>query len=140
MKTRARMGREDGAAAVEMALVLPLLVLLVFGIIEFGFIFNRKITITHAAREGVRTYSLTGDKTKACTAALDAAPDISAGSKTCNAYATPPANGLDCDTPDPVTTADGTQVTVGCAYTYELPLYFFEGAVTVSSTAKARRE
>src|ERR687892_2642184 len=58
MKRRGRMGAEDGAAAVEMALVLPLLLLLVFGIIEFGFIFNRWITVTHSAREGVRQLAL----------------------------------------------------------------------------------
>ena len=45
---------EKGASAVEFALILPILVLLVFGIIEFGIAFNNYITITHAAREGAR--------------------------------------------------------------------------------------
>jgi Flp pilus assembly pilin Flp len=45
---------EDGAAAVEFALLLPLLVLLVFGIIEFGAAFNAKIQATNAAREAAR--------------------------------------------------------------------------------------
>jgi Flp pilus assembly pilin Flp len=46
--------REDGAAAVEFALLLPLLVLLLFGFIQFGIAFNTKIQATNAAREGAR--------------------------------------------------------------------------------------
>jgi Flp pilus assembly protein TadG len=45
---------EDGAAAVEFALLLPLLVLLLFGFIQFGLAFNTKIQATNAAREGAR--------------------------------------------------------------------------------------
>jgi hypothetical protein len=50
------MGRrgQDGAAAVEFALLLPLLVLLLFGFIQFGIAFNTKIQATNAAREGAR--------------------------------------------------------------------------------------
>ena len=47
-----------GAAAVEMALVLPLLLLLVFGIVDFGRALNLQITLTQAAREGVRPAAL----------------------------------------------------------------------------------
>ena len=46
---------EDGAAAVEFALLLPLLVLLLFGIIQFGIAFNARIQATNAAREAART-------------------------------------------------------------------------------------
>jgi Flp pilus assembly protein TadG len=42
--------RDRGAAAVEFALLLPLLLLLVFGIIDFGRALNAEITITQAAR------------------------------------------------------------------------------------------
>ena len=45
---------QDGAAAVEFALLLPLLVLLLFGIIEFGFAFSTRIQATNAAREAAR--------------------------------------------------------------------------------------
>jgi Flp pilus assembly pilin Flp len=45
---------EDGAAAVEFALLLPLLVLLLFGLIEFGLAFNKRIQATNAAREAAR--------------------------------------------------------------------------------------
>ena len=45
---------DHGAAAVEFALVLPLLLLILFGIIDFGRWYNAQITLTQAAREGVR--------------------------------------------------------------------------------------
>jgi Flp pilus assembly pilin Flp len=45
---------QEGAAAVEFALLLPLLVLLLFGMIEFGFAFNTRIQATNAAREAAR--------------------------------------------------------------------------------------
>jgi len=45
---------ENGAAAVEFALLLPLLVLLLFGFIQFGTAFNARIQATNAAREAAR--------------------------------------------------------------------------------------
>ena len=46
--------QQDGAAAVEFALLLPLLVVLLFGIIQFGLAFNTRIQATNAAREAAR--------------------------------------------------------------------------------------
>ncbi len=43
-----------GASAVEFALVLPILVVLVFGIIEFSLVLYDKAMITNASREGAR--------------------------------------------------------------------------------------
>ena len=43
---------------VEMAIILPLLVVLVFGIINFGIAFNRLQGFHAAAREGARTASI----------------------------------------------------------------------------------
>ena len=51
---------ERGSAAVEFALMLPVLVVLVFGIAEFGRIYHVQTTISGAAREGVRSMALTG--------------------------------------------------------------------------------
>jgi len=45
---------ETGAAIVEFAIILPILLLLVMGIIQFGFIFNGQITLTSISREAVR--------------------------------------------------------------------------------------
>jgi Flp pilus assembly protein TadG len=46
--------REDGAAAVEFALLLPLLMVLLFGIIEFGMILYFQGVVSAASREGAR--------------------------------------------------------------------------------------
>ena len=53
-------GLEQGAQLVEFALVLPLLLLVVLGIAEFGFIFMRWRVVTNAAREGARIAVLPG--------------------------------------------------------------------------------
>jgi Flp pilus assembly protein TadG len=52
-----RFGRDRGAAAVEFALLLPVVLLLVFGLIDFGRALNAQITLTQAAREGARLAS-----------------------------------------------------------------------------------
>lgn len=69
--SRRKAGRmnDRGAAAVEMALVLPMLLLLVFGIIDFGRMLNAQITLTEAAREGARASVLGGDPNAAAKAA-----------------------------------------------------------------------
>jgi Flp pilus assembly protein TadG len=46
--------KENGAAAVEFAILLPLLAGLVFGIIEFGLLLYNQQVITNASREGAR--------------------------------------------------------------------------------------
>jgi Flp pilus assembly protein TadG len=46
--------RETGASAVEFAIILPILVLLIFGIIEFSVALYDKAMITNASREGAR--------------------------------------------------------------------------------------
>jgi Flp pilus assembly protein TadG len=73
------MKREDGAALVEFAIVLSLLVLILFGIIEFGRAYNAQVTLTHASREGVRVLAITGDSEAAADATRDAAPNLDPG-------------------------------------------------------------
>jgi Flp pilus assembly protein TadG len=48
------------AAAVELAVVTPVLLTMLFGIIEFGWIFTVRQALTTAAREGARTAVLPG--------------------------------------------------------------------------------
>ena len=66
-------GSERGAAAVEFALILSLLVAIIGGIVDFGFAFNAQLSLTHAAREGVRVEAIgTGDPVAAATSAFSA--------------------------------------------------------------------
>jgi len=46
--------RRRGVATVEMALVLPLLLMLTFGMIEYGWMFLKSQQVTNAARQGAR--------------------------------------------------------------------------------------
>ena len=54
---------ERGAALVEFALVLPLLLVVIAGIVDFAFLFQRYEVITNAAREGARMASLSSPGT-----------------------------------------------------------------------------
>jgi Flp pilus assembly pilin Flp len=53
-RIRRRAAGEDGAALVEFALILPVLAVLLFGILEFGKLFNYWIDETHLTAEGAR--------------------------------------------------------------------------------------
>jgi Flp pilus assembly protein TadG len=114
---------ERGVVAVEFALVLPLLVTLVFGIVQFGLALNTKLTLTHAAREGARA-AVVGSDVK--TAVKDAATGI--GLKTSD------IDVVECDE-DEV----GEQAEVEASTEYELSIPFTElGDITLSSKAVMR--
>jgi Flp pilus assembly protein TadG len=63
--TGRRRPRDRGAAAVEFALILPVLLLIIFGIIDFGRMLNAQINASQAAREGARVVMLGGDADEA---------------------------------------------------------------------------
>lgn len=56
-----KLKNQRGTAAVEFALVLPLLILFIFGIIEFGLAMHAKEILTNAGREGARAGIVFGD-------------------------------------------------------------------------------
>lgn len=58
---------------VEAALVLPILIMLLVGIVEFGRVWNAQLSLSHAAREGIREYVVSGDETAAVNVAAAAA-------------------------------------------------------------------
>jgi Flp pilus assembly protein TadG len=51
---RDRISRQDGVAAVEFALILPVLALILFGVLEFGRVWSQYQVFQGAAREGAR--------------------------------------------------------------------------------------
>jgi Flp pilus assembly protein TadG len=80
-KSRVNVGADRGAAAVELGLLLPLLLLIVMGIIDFGGMLNAQNALTQAAREGARARALDQDdvpgKTRsAATSRLITAADV----------------------------------------------------------------
>ena len=103
---------EKGAALVEFAIVAPLLLLLVFGIIEFGRAYNAQNTLTHAAREGAREYAITQDPVAGEAAAINAATSLDPALITATLSA--------CD--------PGQPATVTLEYPFQLRIAFFPAA------------
>jgi Flp pilus assembly protein TadG len=73
-----RIRDEQGQTATEFALVLPVLALLLFGVIQFGILFNNYVTLTDAVRSGARKAAVSrqasdpeGDTEDAVRAAAD---------------------------------------------------------------------
>lgn len=67
---------ERGAAVVEFALILPILVLFVFGIVEFGRAYSARIELTGAVREGARAVALGASIDEARDTTRDGAPGL----------------------------------------------------------------
>lgn len=114
-----RKQRNDrGASAVEFALVLPILMLLICGIVDFGRAFNARITLTNAAREAVRVWALGGsyDATRAAAIAT-AAPAEAPPTKLTNVTITNLTN-----TSPPCPFGQTTTVTVRGDFSYVFPL------------------
>ena len=101
--------RESGAALVEFAIIMPLLLLLVFGIIEFGRAYNAQNSLTHAAREGAREYAITQDEDAGRATAKAAATSLDSSKIT--------VTFSDCDPGDPAT--------VTLRYPFQLQIAFF---------------
>ncbi|HEX5631377.1 MAG TPA: TadE family protein [Acidimicrobiia bacterium] len=117
------MKHEDGAALVEFAIVLSLLVLILFGIIEFGRAYNAQATLTHASREGVRVLAITGDATEAAAAARNAAPSLD-----------PALIGVSTE---PCSPGYPTELTVTYPFNLDIP-FFGARSLTLDATAVMR--
>jgi Flp pilus assembly protein TadG len=55
---------DRGAVAVEFGLLAPFLILLVFGLMDFGWMFSRDMVVQNVARDAVRVASLEGSYTQ----------------------------------------------------------------------------
>jgi Flp pilus assembly protein TadG len=111
--TKTRMKNERGQTMTEFALVLPILVVLLFGIIQFGIAFNNYVTLTDAIRAGARKAAVSrnaSDPAGACKAAVLAAAD--------NLDKTDLQKNLTCSS----TWAPGSDVTVSADYKYDISL------------------
>jgi Flp pilus assembly protein TadG len=115
---RARHGDTRGAAAVEFALVLPVVLLLVLGIVDFGRMLDWQIKLSGAAREGARWVALgQGDPTNRVRTATGDAGSASVAV----AYTA-------CPSPPPTGASSvNTTVTATRAYTLLTPLRTISG-------------
>jgi Flp pilus assembly protein TadG len=60
MKRRIRTYEDDGQTMVEFVLVLPILLVVLFGIVQFGITFKDYLALTDAVRAGARTAAVSG--------------------------------------------------------------------------------
>lgn len=117
-------GSERGAAAVEFALILPILVLILFGVIEFVGVYNAQLMVTGAAREAARDMAIHGAVDDAAEAARAAAIGI-------------PEGALDV-TVAPATCAEGTDITVTVVYDRPFLTGLFGSTVELTGLATRR--
>jgi Flp pilus assembly protein TadG len=76
MRRHNQIRRENGQTMTEFALVLPVICLLLFGVIQFGILFNNYVTLTDAVRTGARKAAVsrqTGNPTGDTVAAVRSA-------------------------------------------------------------------
>lgn len=123
-----------GAAAVEFAVVAPVLFLLVFGMIEFGRMVMVQQVLTNASREGARIAVLDGATTSDVTSAVQS---YLAGASISGATVTV--------TPNPPSSAGyGEPVTVSVSVGFNqvswLPAPMFLGGRQLTATSVMRRE
>lgn len=107
------LNKEQGAVAVEFALLLPVLLVILLGIIEFGRVYNAQITVTQAAREGARVMAIQNDAALARDSAIQAASALDSSLLTVEIEARGP------DMSGPITSDSclpGQQVTVRISY------------------------
>jgi Flp pilus assembly protein TadG len=93
-----RLRSERGAELIEFALILPLLMLIILGLVDFGFLFQRFEVVTNAAREGARMAVLPGYATADVNARV--AAYVSAG-------------GVATTSTNPVVTVTNVNIAVG---------------------------
>ena len=114
----------------EFALVLPILALLLFGVIQFGIVFNNYITLTDATRAGARKAAVSRrstDPPSACTGAIRASANNLIQSRLTTT----------CDS----TWLPGEDVRVTATYPYSISLLgLFSKAGNLTSTTTERVE
>ena len=129
-RLHARLRSERGATAVEFAFILPLLIVLVLGIAEFGRAFQVSGTLSAAAREGVRVMALQNDPVAARAAVRGAAPTLNPAVTDAQIVITPAS----CPT------TGATNTTVRLTVTYPMPFFtdFFGSGVDLHGTGVMR--
>ena len=126
--------RDDrGAAALEFALILPILVVLVFGVIAFGYMLSFRQAMSQAAAEGGRAAAVqvggtsNGDRISAARAAINDALD---------------SYGVECTSGGALTHAGGASgtcaITIGSLHVRARPVRSAPRSPSTTPTATTR--
>jgi Flp pilus assembly protein TadG len=142
MRRRVHIRREDGQALVEFALVLPLLMALLLGIVQFGIVFNNYETLTDATRVGARKAAVArfvGDNGASAIAAVkSSATGLNLSAPGAVKVTSCPTDAT-CATNDWTTT--GNVVTVTATYPYSIKILDWTiKAGNLTSVTKERLE
>jgi Flp pilus assembly protein TadG len=131
-----RLRDERGASAVEFAFIVPLLILLMLGIAEFGHAFQVQGTLSAAAREGVRAMALQNNPDAARAVVRNAADSLNPG--VTNEQIKIKIEGGTAET-CPTTVGAGSQ-SVRLTITYPMPFltHFFGSGLTLTGTGVMR--
>lgn len=126
--------KRRGAAAVEFAIVLPVFVILVLGMIEIGRYIMVQQVLTNASREGARRAVLDGASESEITTAVRTYLNNSAVNGTAATVVFNPPELDDADSGDPVTVT----VSISRAAVSWLPMQNYNGAALSASTVMRR--
>jgi Flp pilus assembly protein TadG len=118
MRSRISFRNEQGQAAAEFALVLPVLAILLFGIAQFGIAFNHYLTLTDAVRAGARQATVSRFATDPVTATKNRVTGAAAGLVSTDIATTVTA----ADGTSPPSWAPGSDVRVTATYPYDISL------------------
>ncbi len=126
--------KRRGAAAVEFAVVAPVFLLLVFGMIEYGRMVMVQQVITNASREGARAGVLDGSSNADVLGVVN--QYLTSGSISGATITVTPTNPEDAEFGDPVTVS----VDIPFSQVSWLPSPMYLGGKTLSATTVMRRE
>jgi Flp pilus assembly protein TadG len=113
--------REDGASAVEMALLAPLLFMLVFGIIEFGLAFLQVQSIKTGVREGGRAAAVGWSESDVQQKTIDASSGAIPGSPSSDVVVSQQCTAQNIGS-DVVVSYDTTNLNGGAGIVVRIPL------------------
>ncbi len=110
------MDNSRGQTLIEFAFVAPLIIILLFTIVDFGIAMDRRITLQHAVREGARYAAVHTDTAAIQQTTADQAQDIIGPADVDVCY-------LDGDDANATVGDAGDSVRVSAAFTYDLPIF-----------------
>ena len=140
LNLRRVMRRNDvGSEIIELAIVMPILVLLLLGIVDFAFLFQRWEVVTNATREGARLGSMgtADDAAGLGYVAADVESRVQSYLTSSGLRATP-AIGVNFDTTEDINGVIVPTVTVSVSYPSNF--IFLPGSINLQSASEMRSE
>lgn len=117
---------EKGQSLVEFALIIPLILLILMGILEFGVMLNTYLAINHSSKEGARLGALGGTDTEILAGIISSSPTLDPAKITVHI--------------DPIqsTRIRGSAITVKVVYNYNVMLPVVSSIINKSVNLEAQ--